>query len=213
MKTEDLIHLLAAEPAPPPAAPLERRMTAGLCAGLAATLSLFLLAFGTRAGLGAALAQPLVLAKTVLPLALAAVAALLAFRAALPARPAGRAGRAVWAIPAVAAALFGLALVAAAPGERLTLFLGHSIPVCIPAIAILSLPIAAGLLAALRHGAPERPARAGALAGLTAGALAAAVYSTFCTEDSPLFYAVWYSTGILAAAALGALAGARILRW
>ncbi len=39
------------------------------------------------------------------------------------------------------------------------------------------------------------------------------VYSIHCTEDSPLFYAVWYMLAILGASALGALLGSRLLRW
>jgi hypothetical protein len=92
-------------------------------------------------------------------------------------------------------------------------FLGHSIPVCLPAINLMSLPILAGLIAALRRGAPVDPQKAGALAGLAAAGLATALYSTFCTEDSPLFYSVWYSVGIAITTALGAVAGSRWLRW
>ena len=58
--------------------------------------------------------------------------------------------------------------------------------------------------------APSSTAR---LAGLVAGGAAAGVYSLHCTEDSPLFYGVWYVLAILAVAAVGALAGARVLRW
>jgi len=213
MKTEDLIASLASEPAPPPAAPLGRRALAGLGAGLAVTLALFALLLGPREALGTALAQPLTLAKTLLPLALAALATALALRAVRPGARMGAAGRIVWLVPGAALALFVLAFTTTAPGARLALFLGHSIPICLPAIVILSLPITAALIAALRRGAPEHPARAGALAGLAAAGLAASVYSTFCTEDSPLFYSTWYSTGILLAAGLAALIGARALRW
>ena len=45
------------------------------------------------------------------------------------------------------------------------------------------------------------------------GGLATAVYAFHCTEDSPLFYAVWYVLAILAVTAVGALVGARALRW
>jgi hypothetical protein len=34
-----------------------------------------------------------------------------------------------------------------------------------------------------------------------------------CTEDSPLFWSFWYVLAILFATALGALLGARVLRW
>ena len=55
--------------------------------------------------------------------------------------------------------------------------------------------------------------RLGALAGVAAAGGATAIYSLFCTEDSPLFYVVWYGTGIGIVTALGALIGGRALRW
>ncbi len=161
----------------------------------------------------AALGEPVVLAKTLLPLALAALAVVLALRSVRPAVPLGAVGWLIWAVPLTAGALFLWAFLATPEGERLRLFIGHSIPVCLPAIVILSLPVYAGFVHALRRGAPLRPVWSGALAGLAAGGIAAAVYSLFCTEDSPLFYAVWYSLGIALATGVGALIGGRLLRW
>ena len=69
------------------------------------------------------------------------------------------------------------------------------------------------LCSALRQGAPEHPALAGAAAGLLAGAIGAALYATHCPDDSPLFVAAWYSLAIGFVVALGAVAGARLLRW
>ena len=73
-------------------------------------------------------------------------------------------------------------------------------------------PLGAGLWA-LRRGASTRPARTGALLGLAVGALATVGYSLHCTEDSPMFYVTWYGLGMGISAALGALAGRRLLRW
>ena len=75
------------------------------------------------------------------------------------------------------------------------------------------MPLLAGTLWALRRGASTRPALAGAVAGLLSGGAAAAIYAVHCTEDSPLFYAVWYSLAILAVTGLGAALGSRVLRW
>jgi hypothetical protein len=77
----------------------------------------------------------------------------------------------------------------------------------------MSLPLLAATLWALRRGASTRPALSGALAGLLSGGAAATVYAVHCPEDSPLFYASWYVLAILGATALGALLGARLLRW
>ncbi|MGI3163325.1 NrsF family protein [Pseudooceanicola sp. 200-1SW] len=213
MNTDDLIANLVQDPAPAPSARVEARLLPYLGAGLIVTALGFALALGPRPDLAAALAQPMVAAKTVLPLLLAALTLPLALRAARPGAAPGWPARALWALPLAVLALLVLALATTAPGDWLRLFIGHSIPVCLPAITLLSLPPLAGLIAALKRGAPVRPGLAGALAGLAAAGLATALYSTFCIEDSPLFYGIWYSAGIGIATGLGALAGRRWLRW
>lgn len=213
MKTDDLISMLAQDAAPPPAAPLGQRAVLGIAAGFVVAVVLYLLALGPRPDLAGHMADPVVLAKTLLPLALFALALVLGLRAARPGAPAGRSARLVWLVPGVTLALLVWAFVSTPATERLVDLIGHSIPVCLPAINLLSLPILAGLITALRRGAPVDPQKAGALAGLAAAGLATALYSTFCTEDSPLFYAVWYTIGIAITGALGALAGMRWLRW
>ena len=74
--------------------------------------------------------------------------------------------------------------------------------------------------AVLRRGdclhAPRRANQAGlgrAAVGLAAGALGAWVYSFHCTEGGLPFLALWYSLGIAAVTAAGALAGRVLLRW
>ena len=83
--------------------------------------------------------------------------------------------------------------------------MGQSNGQCVAFISLMSLPLLAASLWALRRGASTRPALSGALAGLLSGGAAAAVYAVHCTEDSPLFYAFWYVLAILGATALGAL--------
>jgi len=95
----------------------------------------------------------------------------------------------------------------------MTRLIGHNSRVCMTAIPLLSLPLLAGALIGLRHGAPARPALAGALAGLISAGLAATLYASHCTDDSPLFVATWYSIGTAVVTALGALIGARVLRF
>lgn len=213
MKTDDLITLLAQDATPPPAAPIARRVGLGLAAGFALALVIYMLILGPRAGLLDLMMAPVILAKTLLPLALFALALRLGLRSVRPAASPGRTGWVIWAIPVLTLTLFVWAFAVTPPASRMVNLLGHSIPVCLPAINLLSLPILAGLITALRRGAPVDPQKAGALAGLAAAGLATALYSTFCTEDSPLFYAVWYSVGIAITMALGAIAGARWLRW
>jgi hypothetical protein len=77
----------------------------------------------------------------------------------------------------------------------------------------LSLPLLVAALIGLRHGAPARPAISGAVAGLLSAGLAAALYASHCTDDSPLFVAVWYTLAVVIVAVLGALIGPRVLRY
>jgi hypothetical protein len=65
----------------------------------------------------------------------------------------------------------------------------------------------------LRRAAPVRPGVTGALLGLAVGAGVAAGYALYCTEDSPLFFMLWYSLAIGIVAGCGAILGLRFLRW
>ncbi len=62
-------------------------------------------------------------------------------------------------------------------------------------------------------GAPAHPSVAGAIAGMLSAGLAATMYASHCTDDSPLFVATWYSIATALVSAIGALAGSRILRF
>jgi hypothetical protein len=95
----------------------------------------------------------------------------------------------------------------------MTRLVGHNSMLCLSAIPVLSLPILAAALLGLRHGAPSRPAVAGAIAGLVSAGLAATLYASHCVDDSPLFVATWYTVAALIVAGLGALIGARVLRY
>ena len=112
-------------------------------------------------------------------------------------------------------------LAAAIAGEMLlpqrlpmmTRLVGSNSRICMTAIPLMSLPLLAASLFGLRHGAPTRPAVAGAIAGLLSAGLAATLYASHCTDDSPLFVATWYTIATALVTALGALAGSRILRF
>jgi hypothetical protein len=91
--------------------------------------------------------------------------------------------------------------------------IGSNSRICLTAIPLMSLPLLAGALLALRHGATTRPAAAGAIAGLLSAGLAATLYASHCTDDSPLFVATWYPIAIALVAAVGALVGSKVLRF
>jgi len=95
----------------------------------------------------------------------------------------------------------------------MTRLVGSNSKICMTAVPAMALPLLAGALIGLRHGAPSRPAVAGAIAGLLSSGLAAAVYAAHCTDDSPLFVATWYTLAAALMAAIGALAGSRMLRF
>jgi hypothetical protein len=95
----------------------------------------------------------------------------------------------------------------------MTRLIGKNSWICMTAIPVLSLPILAGALMGLRHGAPSRPAVAGAVAGLLSAGLAATLYASHCTDDSPLFVATWYTLATALVTAIGALAGSKLLRY
>jgi hypothetical protein len=95
----------------------------------------------------------------------------------------------------------------------MTRLIGTNSRVCLTAIPVFSLPLLAAALFGLRHGAPARPAVAGALAGLLSAGLAATLYAAHCNDDSPLFVATWYTLATALVTAIGALAGAKLLRF
>lgn len=197
MDTEDLIAALAADDAPP----ARPRLLARVAAGLALSALALVLAWGIRPGWAEAVQAPPVLAKQLLPLAVLLPAA------ALLARAPGR------ALPLRGLALFGLAAAAAWVGAVLAGgdMLGRSAWQCLLSIPLLALPPGAALLLGLRHRVVTRPGRTGALAGLVAGAAAAALYAFHCDEDGAAFFLLWYGLGIAACGLAGRAAGRRVL--
>lgn len=91
--------------------------------------------------------------------------------------------------------------------------IGTNAAVCLTAIPMIAIAPLIAVFIAMRHAAPTAPARAGAAAGLAASAVAATLYASHCTDDSPLFVVIWYSIAIALVAGVGALLGSRILRW
>ncbi|MFN6976839.1 MAG: NrsF family protein [Gemmobacter sp.] len=211
MKTDDLIVALSADTVP--AVPPVRVFWQLVLPAVVLSAAIMLQALGLRPDLTAALHDPMVSVKSILPAVLAFGGLYVALRLARPTGRPGLAGRLLWLGPAVAAALVTLTLATQPPALWGILLMGKTMVYCITLIPALAMPVLAAALWALRRGAPIDPARAGLAAGLGAGALSAAIYSLHCPEDSPLFFAAWYGTGILIVSLLGGLLGARLLRW
>lgn len=177
------------------------------------SLALLLALLHVRGDLAVAMAQPLFWLKvgfaTVMACAGVAIAAKLA-------RPGARLGAGPGAAGLAVLVLWLVALVAvgqAEPSRRAAMMLGNTWLVCPWLIAMLSAPLLAGNLWAMRGLAPTRLRSAGFACGLSAGALAALLYCLHCPETAPPFIAIWYVLGILVPAAIGALIGPRLLRW
>jgi hypothetical protein len=117
-------------------------------------------------------------------------------------------------VPLVVMGALALAQLASTPAEMwMPMLLGGSYQVCTRSIVLISAPIFFGLFWALRALAPTRLTLAGAVAGLLAGATGTFIYAFHCTESAAAFVAVWYTLGIVAVGALGALLGRLLLRW
>lgn len=212
MDTDQLIKTLAADNTHR-SRPVSVVLALALLAAAPVSILMFVAELGVRPDVMTAMHNPFFDLKFAVTLALAAAAITISLHLA---RPEASLRGFVWllAIPA------GL-LVAGISGEMMmpqrlpmmTRLVGHNSRVCMTAVPLMSLPLLAASLFGLRHGAPTRPAVAGAMAGLLSAGLAATLYASHCTDDSPLFVATWYSIGAAFIAALGALIGSRVLRY
>lgn len=117
------------------------------------------------------------------------------------------------AAPALLAAAVVAELLAVPPETWPERLIGTGNVYCLILIMMIGLGPLSILLLVLRRGAPSNPGIAGAVAGLLAGGIAATIYVAHCTDDSPLFVAVWYTIAIAGLAGLGAIAAQRFVRW
>ena len=212
MDTQSLIRALSQDAAAGRAR-LDRRLALGfaLAAVLAAIIWSVLL--GPRPDIAEAAATLRFPFKFVVTLALAGTAALAWRAVARPGTPVAPAAALLLAAPVLLSAGVVAELFAVPEGARMARLIGTNSAVCLTFIPLIgALPLAV-LIAALRNGAPTRPTLAGAFCGLAAGGLAATFYAAHCTDDSPLFVAVWYTIAIGILTLAGTLAGRFVLRW
>ena len=112
--------------------------------------------------------------------------------------------------------LIGVALyqwVNALPEQKDVLVWGRTALVCPWLIVLISSPMLASLLAAMRRLAPANPALAGLAAGILSGGSGVLVYSLHCPETGIPFVAIWYTLGIAITGLLGMIGGRLLLRW
>jgi hypothetical protein len=213
MRTEELIASLATSVKPVSPHAVGQRIAVGMIGGAVFTVLLIVAVLGLRpdfetAARGFPLWMKLMYTASLGLLAVGATSSL--------ARPDAKSLRWLWllAVPILLLAGICIAEIMYAPkGAMLAMWLGQSWKFCPWIVLILSLPIFAGLLWSYRRFAPTRLRAAGATAGLSAGAFAAALYCLHCPEVSAMFVLTWYSLGIGLTTLLGAWVGPRLLRW
>ena len=212
MDTDQLIRTLAADNSYRPR-PVGFVLALMLLAAAPVSLLMFFSMLGVRPDVMTAMHNPLFDLKFAVTLALAAAGIATSLHLSRPEVPLAGFGW-LFVIPAglLAAGIAGEAMMP----QRLpmmTRLVGSNSRVCMIAITLMSLPLLAASILGLRHGAPTRPALAGAVAGLMSAGLAATFYASHCTDDSPLFVMTWYTLAAALVTAIGALAGVRFLRF
>ncbi|MDN8615282.1 DUF1109 domain-containing protein [Variovorax ginsengisoli] len=213
MRTDQLVALLAADAAPVRRRAVSRRLGVALAIALPVSAAWMLMAYGVRRDLIEAMFWPMFWVRLLFGAGIALAAFVVVQRLARP----GVRVRGAWlglAAPVLLIWLLALVALLSAPAEeRAALVMGHTWRSCTVDIAVVSLPMFAALLWALKGLAPTRPALAGAAAGALAGGAGAMVYALHCPELAAPYIAVWYVAGIALPVVAGALIGPRLLRW
>ena len=212
METDELIKALAAD-ARRSGISMTVAWSSTALAAVAVAAAVFFALLGARPDIADAAQTFRFLFKFVVTIALAASAFALLHVLSRPEAGVRRSLPRLAVAPALLAAGVVVELAVSSPDTWSARLAGANSLVCLTYIPLIGIGPLALLLLALRHGAPSHPALAGAVAGFTAGGLAATFYAAHCTDDSPLFVATWYSIAIAMLTLLGALGGSRIARW
>jgi hypothetical protein len=212
METDQLIRTLAADNAHQER-PVGFALALALLAAAPVSIAIFFAGLGIRPDVMTAMHNPFFDLKFVVTLALALSAIVVSLHVSRP--EASLHGWALLLLIPVGILAGGIASEMMLPQRlpMMTRLVGSNSRICLTAIPLMSLPLLAAALAGLRHGAPARPAVAGAIAGLLSAGLAATLYAAHCTDDSPLFVATWYTIATALVTAIGALAGSKVLRY
>lgn len=210
MKTDDLIEALAAGLEPVRPARLSPWMVSG---ALAVAVTAVVVLLGVLPTLAEAVRGPVFWAKATYTGALALASLWLVTRLGRPGASLGFAGWSVVAIVGLAGVIGATELILLPAEARMDAWLGFTWKICALNILVVSAFTAPLIFLAARRLAPTRPMQAGAAAGLLTGAVAATAYGLHCPEATAAFVATWYTLGMAAAAAVGAVIGRFALRW
>ena len=212
METDQLIRTLAADNVHR-ARPVGFVLALALLAAAPVSLAIFLAGLGVRPDVMTAMHNPFFDLKFVVTLALAISAITVSLHLSRPEASLRGWGWLLLIPVGILAAAIASEMMLPQRLPMMTRLVGSNSRICMTAIPVMSLPILAAALIGLRHGAPARPAIAGAVAGLLSAGLAATLYAAHCTDDSPLFVATWYTIATALVTAIGALAGSKVLRF
>ena len=212
MKTEQLIRTRAADNAHR-ARPVGLVLALALLAAAPVAVAMFLAGLGVRPDVMTAMHNPFFNLKFVETLALAISAIVVSLHLSRPEASVKGWGWLLLIPAAILAAGIAGEMMMPQKVPMMTRLNGSNSRVCLTAIPLMSLPLLAAALIGLRHGAPTRPAIAGAIAGLLSAGLAATLYASHCTDDSPLFVVTWYTIATALVAAVGALVGSKVLKF
>lgn len=174
---------------------------------------LFMTVLGYRSDIAAASETYRFLFKFVFTLTLAATALWLIFTVVRPEAVPGMRLLALAAAPVLLILAVVAELIVMPSSTWLARLIGKNWWYCMAVIPTLAIVPLLAFLTALKRAAPADPGLAGALAGLAAGGIAATLYASHCTDDSPLFVITWYSLAIGLVTVVGYFAGRRWLAW
>ncbi len=211
MRSEDLIHRLAADLRPVRPALHPAMATAIWLAIVAAVIGLTVLVSGLRDDLAERLSEGFDLLQIITALATGVLAAFAAFELALPERSRH------WALlplPAAAAWVATMGWGCLQDLARLgpeALRIGTSVP-CLVFIAGIGVPLTVAMLWLARHAAWLRAGRVAALGGLSAAALASVGLSLIHYLDAAAMVLAWHGLSMLVVTSVAALLGPQVMR-
>ena len=212
MDTDQLVRTLAADNAYQ-ARPVGFSLMLALLAAAPVSILMFFAELGIWPDVMTAMRNPFFDLKFAVTLALAAAAIAVSLHLARPEASLRGFGWLLLIPAGILTAGIGGEMMMPQRLPAMTRLVGKNSTACMSAIPLMSLPLLAGALFGLRQGAPARPAVAGAIAGLASAGLAATLYASHCTDDSPLFVATWYTIATALVTAIGALAGSKLLKY
>ena len=213
MQTRELTAMLAAHVEPARRAAPGFGALLAVAVGVAGALWILFTWMGLRPDIVAAAGTPMFWTKLAFPITLGIVAARTMTRLSCPGVPVARVV-ALLPVPVLAVWMFAAeALATAPPAARHAMVWGETWMVCPLNIASLAMPAFFAALWVVSRLAPTRTMATGAVVGLLAGTVGAAVYALHCPETGMAFLGIWYLLGMVLPAAAGAMIGPRILRW